>query len=171
MRFETNFTWWPSIFVDKMGSHGENFTKITFSSRSTFLSAICLCTCVMSTSSRELWVIWLQRSPSFFPRKIRSLSANQSASFLFSTREFLFPSLWNFKTFQSLPPISYDKFPLTNLKMTFNGFGTQAAWPDGTGFSASDFGDISKGGTSIRDLCQGMNNCVGEINFSVIFQT
>ena len=44
--------------------------------------------------------------------------------------------------------------------MTFNGFGTQAAWPDGTGFSASDFGDISKGGTSIRDLCQGMNNCV-----------
>ena len=55
--------------------------------------------------------------------------------------------------------------------MTFNGFWTQAAWPDGTGFSASDFGDISKGGTSIRDLCQGMNNCVGEINFSVIFQT
>ena len=54
----------------------------------------------------------------------------------------------------------YDKLSLTNLKMTFNGFGTQAAWPDGTSFSASDFGDISKGGTSIRDLCQGMNNCV-----------
>ena len=54
--------------------------------------------------------------------------------------------------------------------MTFNGFGTQAAWPDGTGFSASGFGDISKGGTSIRDLCQGMNNCVGEINISVILQ-
>lgn len=55
--------------------------------------------------------------------------------------------------------------------MTFNGFGTQAAWPDGTGFSASDFGDISKGRTSIRDLCQGMNNCVGKINLSVILQT
>ena len=55
--------------------------------------------------------------------------------------------------------------------MTFNAFGTQAAWPDGTGFSASDFGDISKGGTSIRDLCQGMNNCVGKINFTVILQT
>jgi len=46
--------------------------------------------------------------------------------------------------------------------MTFNGFGTQAAWPDGTGFSASDFGD-TKGGTSVRDLCQGMSNCVGKI--------
>ncbi|KAL9957257.1 hypothetical protein ACROYT_G038871 [Oculina patagonica] len=43
--------------------------------------------------------------------------------------------------------------------MTFNGFGTQTAWPDGTGFNAGDFGDISKGGTSIRDLCQGMSNC------------
>lgn len=51
--------------------------------------------------------------------------------------------------------------------MTFNGFGTQTAWPDGTGFSANDFGDISKGGISIRDLCQGMNNCVGKMNFSL----
>lgn len=51
--------------------------------------------------------------------------------------------------------------------MTFNGFGTQTAWPDGTGFSTNDFGDISKGGTSIRDLCQGMNNCVGKMNFSL----
>lgn len=43
--------------------------------------------------------------------------------------------------------------------MTFNGFGTQTTWPDGTGFDAGD-GEISKGRTSIRDLCQGMSNCV-----------
>ena len=55
------------------------------------------------------------------------------------------------------------------LAASLNGFGTQAAWPDGTGFSASDFGDVSKGGTSIRDLCQGMSNCVGKIKLKLDF--
>ncbi|XP_067044393.1 meiosis-specific with OB domain-containing protein-like [Acropora muricata] len=41
--------------------------------------------------------------------------------------------------------------------MTFNGFGTQATWPDGSGFSAPNGENIS-GRTSIRDLCHGMNN-------------
>jgi len=43
--------------------------------------------------------------------------------------------------------------------MAFNGFGTQTAWPDGTGFAAAE-GEISNGRTFIRDLCQGISNCV-----------
>lgn len=43
--------------------------------------------------------------------------------------------------------------------MAFNGFGTQTAWPDGTGFAGED-GEISKGRTSIRDLSQGVNSFV-----------
>lgn len=43
--------------------------------------------------------------------------------------------------------------------MTFNGFGTQTAWPDGTGFGGE--GQISNGRISICDLSQGMNQCVG----------
>lgn len=46
--------------------------------------------------------------------------------------------------------------------MTFNGFGTQTAWPDGTGFGPfGGEGQISKGRISICDLSQGMNQCVG----------
>lgn len=45
--------------------------------------------------------------------------------------------------------------------MTFNGFGTQATWPDGTGISAPNGENVS-GRTSIRDLCHGMNNCVSK---------
>ncbi|KAM7432715.1 hypothetical protein ABFA07_016895 [Porites harrisoni] len=41
--------------------------------------------------------------------------------------------------------------------MTFNGFGTQTAWPDGTGFGGE--GQISNGRISICDLSQGMNQC------------
>lgn len=47
--------------------------------------------------------------------------------------------------------------------MTFNGFGSQTAWPDGTGFNTNDFGDVSKGTASIQDLCQGMSNCVRKL--------
>lgn len=43
--------------------------------------------------------------------------------------------------------------------MTFNGFGTQTAWPDGTCFVSKDR-EISKGRTYIRDLSQGMNSFV-----------
>lgn len=43
--------------------------------------------------------------------------------------------------------------------MTFNGFGTQTAWPDGTCFASKDR-EISKGRTYIRDLSQGMNSFV-----------
>lgn len=43
--------------------------------------------------------------------------------------------------------------------MTFNGFGTQTAWPDGTFFASKDR-EISKGRTYIRDLSQGMNSFV-----------
>ncbi|XP_068673464.1 meiosis-specific with OB domain-containing protein-like [Montipora capricornis] len=42
--------------------------------------------------------------------------------------------------------------------MTFNGFGTQTTWPDGTGFSAGT-GETFGGRTTIGELCHGMNNC------------
>lgn len=43
--------------------------------------------------------------------------------------------------------------------MTFNGFGTQTAWPDGTGFAAQGE-ETCDGQTSVRELCHGMSNCV-----------
>ena len=45
--------------------------------------------------------------------------------------------------------------------MAFNGFGTQSAWPDGTGLAAGE-GETFNGRTSIRDLCHGMSNCVSK---------
>lgn len=67
------------------------------------------------------------------------------------------PKIYSAEDFQ------YNELSLWNLKMTFNGFGTQTAWPDGTDFAAGD-GEVSKGGTSIRDLSQGMSNCVRKLN-------
>ena len=53
--------------------------------------------------------------------------------------------------------------------MTFNGFGTQTTWPDGTGFSAG-IGETFGGRTTIGELCHGMNNCVSAYKNSLRLQ-